>query len=161
VTVALARPTEDTEEWMADYPDDPIGILAEVLPELRKTLAGCAAFTSHEALAAIFVDPRLHPWQQRLPQVPSVEQRVNQVIALLHHEENEQGENALVLLLHVLKEHEPTRRATLTRLRYEHDHLIAPPWLLPIVETPSSYQMEKSKHESYARPHWYPTHHPL
>jgi hypothetical protein len=104
--------------WMADYPDDPIGIVAEVLPELRKTLAGCAAFASHEALAAIFVDPRLQPWQARLPQVPSVEQRVNQVIALLHHEENEQGETALVLLLHILKPHEPTRRAALARLRH-------------------------------------------
>jgi hypothetical protein len=54
-----------------------------VLPELRKVLAGCAAFASHEALAAIFADPHLQPWRQRLPQVTTVEQRVNQVIALL------------------------------------------------------------------------------
>ena len=79
-------------------------------PDLHQRL--CAALIasgycdSAAALRRLFVDARLVPWRNHLPDADTPEGRAEAVIAALwerHHAET--GDNALALLLHVLSEH--------------------------------------------------------
>lgn len=78
------------------------GISPQLHCQLRTVLVDCDSFVSDRGLMAIFVDERLSPWRNRLPQADNIIGRVEKVIDFLHNQYDAQGENALVLLLHVL-----------------------------------------------------------
>jgi len=78
------------------------GIVPELHTRLREVLARCGPFHSDAALAAIFADARIHPWADAVLAAPSKTERVEAVIHLLYEQYNDQGENALLLLLGVL-----------------------------------------------------------
>ncbi len=67
----------------------------------------CPAFDSDRALRALFVDARLAPWHDALPEADSRAARVQAVIDRLSQATNPVGDNALELLLRVLSENTP------------------------------------------------------
>ena len=77
-------------------------------PDLYKRL--CAALIdsgycdSADALRAVCVDERLTPWRNRLPDARDPQSRAEAVVDKLWDQHTEDGENALVLLLHALSE---------------------------------------------------------
>ena len=71
--------------------------------KLRTFLVRCEAFGTDKRLRAVFVDERLISWKNDLPEADSVSGRVRLVIEFLYDKYNAQKENALVLLLLVLK----------------------------------------------------------
>ena len=72
----------------------------ELTHRLHETLARCNALESDRMLRAVFVDTRLAPWRDRVPEnTPDRATRVNLLIAALCDKTN-----ALALLLHVLAE---------------------------------------------------------
>lgn len=79
-------------------------IPAELFQRLRTTLLICAPVSSDRELRALFVDSRLAPWRDLLPEASSPEVRVDTLIATLDPRHNRHGEPALTLLLKVLAE---------------------------------------------------------
>lgn len=80
------------------------GIPPNILDRLRTTLLDCGPFDSGPALRAAFVDARIWPWRDRLPQAHTRTERVDATVDLLHDKYTDQQENALVLFLRVLSE---------------------------------------------------------
>lgn len=78
----------------------------ELYRAIRETLLKAAAFESDGALRAVFVDPRLQPWKNNVPQAGNPAARAGAVLAYLHDRKNTQGQSALALLLAVLSEQE-------------------------------------------------------
>lgn len=78
---------------------------------LQAVLLRCGSFASDRALWMMFVDARLAPWQDALPEAASPQERVRAVIAALVDQSNAHGENALALLLRVLSENTPPGNA--------------------------------------------------
>jgi len=76
----------------------------EFYHQLQQTLLNCGSFQSDRELAALFVDSRLYPWRNRVPQAGSAEARVQATLQALNDQSNAQGENALVLLVQVLQD---------------------------------------------------------
>jgi len=73
---------------------------------LRLTLSQSPYLASGAALHTLFVDARLTPWRDHIPDnTPSRTARVNGLIHTLYAKTNTAGENALVLFLHVLADH--------------------------------------------------------
>lgn len=90
---------------MSNQENDEAGGISPILyQQLRSTLTECAPFSSDAELKTVFVDRRIHPWRDWLPQANSVGGRVEATIDFLHTKYNSVQENALVLLLHVLGE---------------------------------------------------------
>ncbi len=81
-----------------------MSIPPDLSQRLHKTLLRCAPFDSDQALEAVFVDERIGQWIADLPEASSKGGRVRAVIKYLNDKRNTQGENALVLFLHVLYE---------------------------------------------------------
>lgn len=76
----------------------------ELLSEVRGALGQCGPFDSDAVLRAVFIDARLRPWRDDVPEARSRSERIDAVIDLLHDKESAEGDNALVLLLRVLGE---------------------------------------------------------
>jgi hypothetical protein len=74
---------------------------------LQRTLLRCGPFDSDRALRPLFVDARLSPWRDWLPEASSPGERVLAVIEILSERRNSQGERALVLFLRVLRDNSP------------------------------------------------------
>ena len=73
--------------------------------ELRQILLDCGSPFHHDRdLAAVFVDSRLYPWRNSVPQAGSAEARVQATLYALHNQHNLEGQNALVLLVEVLRD---------------------------------------------------------
>lgn len=111
-TALVSHVLADLEEMIAPIteamPDErPMGIPPLLYSRLRAALQTCGAFDSDVTLRAIFVDARLMPWQNQIPEADSVFARIERTIAFLFaHTADASGhqENALVLLLYVLSE---------------------------------------------------------
>jgi hypothetical protein len=84
---------------------DASGLSPSLYARLLATLLRCAPVDSHKALQAIFVDARLSPWKDKLPETDNRGSRVQSLIEFLHDQYSDTGENGLVLLLHVLSDH--------------------------------------------------------
>ncbi|MBN2004573.1 MAG: sigma-54-dependent Fis family transcriptional regulator [Anaerolineae bacterium] len=69
---------------------------------LQETLIGCGPFDSDQELRTLFVDTRIAPWREQLPQASTPIGRARAIIDFLHNQFNSRQENALVLLLRVL-----------------------------------------------------------
>ncbi len=80
------------------------GIDPDLKRQLMTTLQRCDVFASNDKLRAVFVDGRLSPWAYNIPEGESIAGRVQAIIAFLHDKANAQGQNALFLLLNVLRE---------------------------------------------------------
>ena len=80
------------------------GIPANLHRTLQTTLLRCGPFATDYGINAVFVDSRLKPWHDQLPQANDSASRVQAVIAFLSEQYNDRHENALVLLLRVLGE---------------------------------------------------------
>lgn len=72
--------------------------------KLQKTLVECDCFSNDRALRALFIDTRLSPWRNTLPSALSPAERVRVVVDFLYRQYNQNQENALVLLLYVLRD---------------------------------------------------------
>lgn len=72
--------------------------------DLRDVLLRCGPFESHSELRAVFVDERLRPWHERVPEAESAAARVDAIIELLHDQRTAEGEPALAVLCRVLAE---------------------------------------------------------
>lgn len=80
------------------------GLSKELFADLRATLLNCGPFYSGRALQTLFVDERLRPWRNNLPDASSNAGRVDIVISYLINRRNRRGENALWLLTEVLQD---------------------------------------------------------
>lgn len=80
-------------------------IPSELIRHLHEILARCSALDSDRALRSVFIDPRLAPWFNRVPEnTPDRATRVALLIATLWDKADTQGDNALLLFLNVLAE---------------------------------------------------------
>ncbi len=80
--------------------------MGELTPELvercRQTLLDCGEFDDHANLQAVFVTNELRPFQSRLPQTTSKQERVAQVLAFLVDKQLQDGRYILPLFLQAL-----------------------------------------------------------
>lgn len=83
------------------------GIPGDLYQCLQAALLRCRALDSDGALRAVFVDARLSPWRDALPQADSRERRAQAVLDALWQQTSREGDNALELLLRVLSELTP------------------------------------------------------
>jgi len=84
--------------------EDPPPLTPELLSEVRGVLGQCGPFGSDAALRAVFIDARLRPWRDDVPEARSRTDRIDAVVDLLHDKQSAEGDNALSLLLRVLGE---------------------------------------------------------
>lgn len=82
-----------------------VGIPPSLYTRLCTVLASCELFASDEALRAVFVDERIAPWRDRLPQTRSPYDRILTTIDFLSSRFTTTQHNALVIFLRVLAEH--------------------------------------------------------
>mgnify|MGYP001089895505 CR=1 FL=1 len=80
------------------------GLLPDLHKRLRDTMITCPQFRSNEELRTAFVDARIRPWRDTLPQAANIDSRVRGIINYLYERRNTEGKNALVLCLQVLGE---------------------------------------------------------
>jgi len=71
---------------------------------VRDTLLDCEAFESDHQLAALFADGRIHPWRHLVPNAGSPAERVEATIKALYDQFNQAGQNALELLVELLRD---------------------------------------------------------
>lgn len=80
------------------------GLAHELLADLRNVLLDCGPLASASDLRAVFVDQRIKPWRDNLPDASSTTSRMDVVISYLIDRRNRGGENALLLFLQVLRD---------------------------------------------------------
>jgi len=81
-------------------------IKADLYQRLQETLLNSGAFENDPQLKAIFVDSRISPWLNQVPQATNPQARVQAVIEWLSGQARQDtAENGLVLLLQVLSDH--------------------------------------------------------
>ena len=78
------------------------GISAQLLKEIRQILLNCGPFFSDRQLSDTFVDERIAPWKNLIPQGENPAQRMESLVSLLSSRYNKHQENALVLFLQVV-----------------------------------------------------------
>ena len=100
-----------------------MAIPPKLYKQLRAALLDCGPFATAAELNTIFVEKRLSPWRNRLPETNSQTGRVESIIDFLYHQYNAVGRNALVLLLHVLSERLDSGDACYHRLAHLADEL--------------------------------------
>lgn len=96
--------------------------------QLRNTLLKCSQFASTAELKALFVDARLSPWRNELPEANQLAARVNLAIDFLADQYTKDQQNALVLLMYVLMDQfdtEDARYNALRNLANELDNVLA------------------------------------
>lgn len=81
-----------------------VGLAHELLADLRNVLLDCGPFVSTSDLRAVFVDQRIKPWRDNLPDASSTTSRMDVVISYLIDRHNRSGENALLLFVQVLRD---------------------------------------------------------
>lgn len=80
------------------------GLSPDLSRRLREILTRCGPFDSNTSLRAAFVDARLAPWRDSVPEADSRAARVNALIAALLEQRNSHGNPALALFVEVLAE---------------------------------------------------------
>jgi len=81
------------------------GIEPELSKRIHNKLLECSEFESDSKLRAIFVDARISPWQDHVPQAATAKALVQATVAFLNGKTHaDTGENGLVLLLLVLSD---------------------------------------------------------
>ncbi len=75
------------------------GIPSHLVIALREILADCEPFETNRGLRDLFLDKRIAPWRDSVPQSDSLIGRVDSAVAYLHDKRHRDGSNALVLML--------------------------------------------------------------
>ncbi len=111
----------------------------EIYRRLRQTLRRADAFDNDASLLATFQsDPRLQPWQDLVPDALNRAERVRLTVAALQDRRNNEGQAALILLLHALRDQVDVQdqlHVDLMALAGELAQRLAPP---PIDDEPDS-----------------------
>lgn len=94
----------------------PLGISPVVYRRIFNALLRCGSFRNDSELTGIFVDERVFPWRDKLPQASDLNNRVTAIVSFLYDQYNDRGENALILLLNVLRDKCVPGDACLTEL---------------------------------------------
>lgn len=92
-------------------------ISPELNNRLHEVLARCPQFDSAAQLHSVFVDERISPWRDAIPEAGSRSERIAALIAVLHDRANTQGQSALVLFLQALADTYPPGDALHQELR--------------------------------------------
>ncbi|MDM8526637.1 tetratricopeptide repeat protein [Anaerolineales bacterium HSG24] len=79
-----------------------LDISPQQLRQLHKILEICAPIDSNEGFRAVFVDSRISMWRNDLPEATKITKRIDLVIDFLRGRYDDNQQNALILLLHVL-----------------------------------------------------------
>ena len=95
-----------TEVSMSEIPDIP----NQLYQRLQSTLLRCGPFEINSSLRPLFVDSRISQWRNNLPSANSASKRVKAIIDEMLKHTNTKGENALVLLLHVVRDLDTSRQ---------------------------------------------------
>ncbi|MBN2006276.1 MAG: hypothetical protein JXA21_23180 [Anaerolineae bacterium] len=82
----------------------PQGIPADLYRRLEEALLVCGPTCSQAQTRALFVDKRLHPWYNHVPNADNPADRTRALIDALYDRQATQGRSALELLLYVLQE---------------------------------------------------------
>lgn len=104
------------------------GLSPDLSRRLRETLSRCGPFDSDRALRVAFVDARLAPWCDSVPEADSRAARVGLLIAALLERRDIHGNPALALFVEVLAESaapEDACHGELTALAAELRHALA------------------------------------
>ncbi len=80
------------------------GLLSDFIDRLQETLLVCAPFDDFTALTHLFVDARIHPWRNAIRYRPNSVGLIDEVIFQLYEQQNQAGENALLLFLQVVRD---------------------------------------------------------
>jgi CheY-like chemotaxis protein len=80
------------------------GIPLHLSTRLREILLRCGPFDSAHTLRIVFVDVRIQPWRNHLPEAGTIDERVKATIDFLHNQYSAEKQNALILLLQILSE---------------------------------------------------------
>ncbi len=110
------------------------GLSPDLYKHMYDTLIKCNQFDTDEKLRSIFIDSRIAPWRNKLPQANDCDSRVLLIIDFLYVRHNTSGDNALVLFLHVLSERIDSGDALcceLLALAKEIEGSPPPPLLIP------------------------------
>ncbi|MBN2393976.1 MAG: SIR2 family protein [Anaerolineae bacterium] len=137
-----------SEVPMAEAP----GISPQLYDKLQTILLRCGPFRSDNALSPLFVDSRISQWRDMLPSRDNPAERVQAVIEKLSERSNAQGENALVLLLRVLRDRTSPGDACYGQLDALADDLAASlstPSLKPVVQTSKGDGAVAREHKVY------------
>src|SRR5512145_1914600 len=82
----------------------PQGIPADLYRRLEEALLVCGPTCNQSQTRALFVDARLHPWYDLVPNADNPADRTRSLIDALYDRQASHGESALELVLHVLQE---------------------------------------------------------
>lgn len=116
-----------------------MSLTPDLYKQMRDVLSICGPFHSVEALRAVFVDIRINCWRNHLPEAKTLDELVNATIDFLWEQSDAAGENALILLLQVLRDQKIPNDACYHRLHELAERLSgAPPDASPVPVTPSS-----------------------
>ncbi|MCA9937826.1 MAG: EVE domain-containing protein, partial [Anaerolineales bacterium] len=89
---------------MTPYNSNRTDLDPATLASLRRVLRNCGPFDDDPKLRAVFVDSRLSPWRDNVPEAGNASARVDALISYLLPRQNNSGENALLLFLQVLRD---------------------------------------------------------
>ncbi|MBN1876357.1 MAG: hypothetical protein JXA33_19185 [Anaerolineae bacterium] len=113
-TALVSHILGDMEQALTPVPGEagdedvrPVGLPPHLYSRLRATLRTCGPFGSDEALRAVFVDARITPWRDRLPEAANPAERIQKTVVYLFAQQADRAgatENALLLFLHVLRD---------------------------------------------------------
>jgi hypothetical protein len=97
--------TGPNAETASALDDRPVGIPPDLYSRLRAAMQTCGPFGSDDDLRAVFLDARLAPWRDKVPEADNAFTRIQRTIGFLFEQSGgEPGhlQNALTLLLRVL-----------------------------------------------------------
>lgn len=101
---STAIDNNENDKQIEHLENEPSGIPEHLYRQLCITLLDCGPFDTDQELKVTFVDNRLSPWRNQLPQASNPTSRVESVVEFLQNQYNNKKENALVLLLCVLRD---------------------------------------------------------
>ncbi len=100
-TIQVDHSSQDLEVTMPEAPNIP----PQLYQDLQAALLRCGPFQNDSGLRPLFIDSRISAWRDGLPGANSSTARVQAVMDyLLPKSSSATGENALVLLMHVMRD---------------------------------------------------------
>lgn len=104
------------------------GLPSDLYNRCYDTLLCCDVFGDNARLRALFVDKRINPWRNQVPETTDHAGRVALVIDFLHDRYDEAHKNALVLFLYVVQDRisvQDLLYQELTQLVQDFEHFLS------------------------------------